>query len=59
MMAYIAGPLANHSSYVYTQETERVLADVHEGICGEHIGGRTLAFKVLRWEFYWPTLHKE
>ncbi|XP_064971613.1 uncharacterized protein LOC135616356 [Musa acuminata AAA Group] len=29
-------------------EARTVLAKVHEGVCGEHIGGRTLAHKILR-----------
>ena len=29
---------------------------IHEGICGSHIGGRSLAMKVLRAGFLWPTL---
>lgn len=34
------------------QEVKRVLVEVHEGICGKHIGERTLTFKVLRQGFY-------
>ncbi|XP_065017679.1 uncharacterized protein LOC135644146 [Musa acuminata AAA Group] len=37
-------------------EAWTVLAEVHEGICGEHIGGRTLAHKILRQGYYWPTM---
>ncbi|XP_020203942.1 uncharacterized protein LOC109789410 [Cajanus cajan] len=33
-----------------------VLREVHEGICGSHTGGRTLAAKVLQAGYYWPTL---
>ncbi|RZR90947.1 hypothetical protein BHM03_00018971 [Ensete ventricosum] len=29
---------------------------VHEEICDEHIGGRTLAFKVFRLGYYWSTM---
>ena len=32
------------------EDTEYVLREVHEGICGNHIGARTLAGKVLRSE---------
>nr|KYP36963.1 Transposon Ty3-I Gag-Pol polyprotein [Cajanus cajan] len=32
------------------------MREVHEGICGSHSGGRTLAAKVLRAGYYWPTL---
>ena len=30
------------------KDTEYVLREVHEGICGNHIGARALAGKVLR-----------
>nr|KYP63283.1 Pro-Pol polyprotein [Cajanus cajan] len=33
-----------------------VLREIHEGICGTHSGGRTLAAKVIRAGYYWPTL---
>lgn len=33
-------------------ETELVLLEVHEGVCGSHIGGRSLAAKLLRAGYY-------
>ncbi|XP_020209594.1 uncharacterized protein LOC109794563, partial [Cajanus cajan] len=36
-----------------------VLREIHEGICGSHSGGRTLAAKVLRAGYYWPTLRTD
>ena len=41
------------------KDTECVLREVHEGICGNHIGARTLAGKVLRQGYYWPTILKD
>ena len=41
------------------EDTEYVLREVHEGICGNHIGARTLARKVLRQGYYWPTMLKD
>ena len=38
------------------KDTEYVLREVHEGICGNHIGTRALAGKVLRQGYYWPTI---
>ena len=38
---------------------EYVLREVHEGICGNHIGARALAGKVLRRGYYWPTILKD
>ncbi|XP_065017705.1 uncharacterized protein LOC135644166 [Musa acuminata AAA Group] len=40
-------------------EAQAVLAETHEGVCGEHIGGRTLAHKILRQGYYWPTLCRD
>ncbi|GKV37451.1 hypothetical protein SLEP1_g45482 [Rubroshorea leprosula] len=37
-------------------ETEYAVREVHEGVCGTHIGGRTLARKLLRHGYYWPTM---
>ena len=41
------------------EDTEYVLREVHEGICGNHIGARTLTGKVLRQGYYWPTILKD
>jgi hypothetical protein len=40
-------------------ETQEVLADIHEGICGQHLGAKALAKKVLRAGYYWPTMLKD
>ncbi|XP_072077773.1 uncharacterized protein [Arachis hypogaea] len=37
-------------------EADLVLSEAHEGICGIHCGARSLAQKVLRAGFYWPTI---
>ena len=41
------------------EDANYVLREVHEGICGNHIGVRTLATKTLRLEYYWPTMLKD
>ena len=41
------------------QNTEYVLMEVHEGVCGNHIGARALARKVLRQGYYWPTILRD
>ena len=35
-------------------EKERIMQEIHEGICGNHIVGRSLAMKVLRAGFFGP-----
>ncbi|KAK0578182.1 hypothetical protein LWI29_006405 [Acer saccharum] len=41
------------------EEANKILKDVHSGVCGNHTGGKSLAYKVLRQGFYWPTLFAE
>ncbi|XP_074323758.1 uncharacterized protein LOC141660672 [Apium graveolens] len=36
-----------------------ILREVHEEICGNHSGGSSLAQKVLRQGYYWPTLQED
>ncbi|GAU40667.1 hypothetical protein TSUD_397790 [Trifolium subterraneum] len=37
-------------------KSRRILNEIHNGSCGSHIGGRSLAGKVTRAGFFWPTL---
>ena len=32
---------------------------LHEGICGSHIGGRSLAHRALTQGYWWPSMQKE
>ncbi|RDY04043.1 hypothetical protein CR513_12310, partial [Mucuna pruriens] len=41
------------------EEAEYVMQEVHEGVCGSHIGGRTLASKISRANYYLPTLKSD
>ena len=41
------------------EDANYILREVHEGICGNHIGARTLARKTLRQGYYWPTILKD
>ncbi|XP_022158219.1 protein NYNRIN-like [Momordica charantia] len=36
-----------------------VLREVHEGVCGNHSGARSLSAKVIRQGYYWPTLSQD
>ncbi|XP_072071625.1 uncharacterized protein [Arachis hypogaea] len=40
-------------------EAKEVMDEVHEGVCGNHIGGRALAAKIIRTEYYWPTMKRD
>ncbi|XP_063948153.1 uncharacterized protein LOC135152236 [Daucus carota subsp. sativus] len=41
------------------EECTYVMREVHEGICGNHSGGNSLAMKILRQGYYWPTLRSD
>ena len=41
------------------EEVDYVLREIHEGICGNHSGAKTLAFKALRQGYFWPTTHQD
>ncbi|CAL8117010.1 unnamed protein product [Prunus armeniaca] len=41
------------------EEGTYVLREIHEGICGNHLGGRSLAHKVIRQGYFWPSLHTD
>ncbi|KAK3022653.1 hypothetical protein RJ639_045419 [Escallonia herrerae] len=40
-------------------EADYALREVHEGICGQHLGRRALAHKILRQGYYWPTMQHD
>ncbi|KAI3463696.1 hypothetical protein Pfo_020359 [Paulownia fortunei] len=36
-----------------------LLREIHEGICGNHLEGKSLAAKALRQGYFWPTIQRE
>ena len=44
---------------VHGEQCTRLMSELHEGICGSHVGGRALAGRVLRAGYYWPTLRED
>ncbi|XP_021603076.1 uncharacterized protein LOC110608172 [Manihot esculenta] len=40
-------------------EAVKVLKEIHRGMCGAHEGAGTLANKIFRQGYYWPTVKKE
>ena len=44
---------------VVGKDADYVLREVHEGVCGNHTRARTLAGKVLRQGYYWPTILRD
>ena len=37
----------------------QTMAELHEGICGSHVGGRSLVSKFVRAGCYWPTMRED
>ena len=37
-------------------QSQYVMAEVHEGVCRHHLRGQSLAAKVPRVGYYWPTM---
>ncbi|XP_058075767.1 uncharacterized protein LOC131224250 [Magnolia sinica] len=42
-----------------SNEADYALWEIHEGICGNHSGERSLAHKVLRQRYYWLTIQHD
>ena len=36
-----------------------IMEKLHEGICGSHVGGRSLSSKAIRTGYYWPTMRED
>ncbi|XP_004301972.1 PREDICTED: uncharacterized protein LOC101291061 [Fragaria vesca subsp. vesca] len=56
---YKQGYSAPYLRCVTLSEGINVLSDIHEGICGNHSGARSLALKTLRQGYFWPTLKED
>ena len=40
-------------------ETRYVLEEIHEGICGDHMGHKSLVRKIIRAGYFWPTMQQD
>ena len=43
---------------MHPKVTELLLEAIHERICGSHIGGRSLSYKVINQSYWWPNMQK-
>ena len=41
------------------EEVDYVMREVHEGICGNHSGSRSLVHKLIQARYYWLTMQKD
>ncbi|XP_072084512.1 uncharacterized protein [Arachis hypogaea] len=40
-------------------DTEYILREIHEGCCRHHVGGKTLAQKIIKAGYFWPTVIRD
>jgi len=41
---------------IFGEQTRTVIKEIHDGTCGNHSGGRSLAFKLKKYGYFWPTM---
>jgi len=44
---------------VEEEKAKYVLEEVHEGICGDYIGVKSLVRKIIRASYFWPTMQQD
>ena len=44
---------------VHPEEAKFLLEELHEGICGSHTGGRSLAHRAITQGYWWPRMQQE
>ena len=40
-------------------EAKYILEEIHQGICGDHAGPRSLVSKIIRTNYFWPIMQKD
>ena len=49
----------SYLKYLTPDEAIYVLWEIHEGVCGNHFGPRSLVGKMIRADYFWPTIQKD
>jgi len=44
---------------VEEEEAKYVLEEVHGGVCGDHMGAKSLVQKIMRAGYFWPTMQQD
>ena len=44
------------AKFITKEQTQYVLREIYKGACRNHLSGRTMAAKVLKAGYYWPTV---
>ena len=44
---------------VKEEEAKYILENVHDGICDDHMGAKSLVRKIMRVGYFWPTMQQD
>ena len=44
---------------MHLEASKLILEELHEGICGSHIGGRSLAHKAITQGYWWLNMQRD
>ena len=44
---------------IHPEVVKLVLEELHEGICGSHMGGRSLSHRALTQGYWWPKMQQD
>nr|XP_023900124.1 uncharacterized protein LOC112011998 [Quercus suber] len=44
---------------LHPEKVPEILAELHDGICGSHVGGRSLAHRAMTQGFWWPKMQRD
>ena len=44
---------------IHPEASELLLEELHEGICGSHTGGRSIAYRAITLGYWWPNMQNE
>ena len=44
---------------LHPEKVNELLAEFHEGVCGSHVGGRSLAHRAMTQGFWWPKMRND
>ncbi|KAJ0600425.1 putative integrase, catalytic core, ribonuclease H-like superfamily [Helianthus annuus] len=56
---YKKGYLAPLLRCVGPEQSQYLIKEVHEGICGAHYGPRSVVSKLMNLGYFWPTMHRD
>ena len=44
---------------LHPRKVNEVLTELHEGVCGSHVGGHSLAHRAVTQGFWWPRMQRD